>query len=866
MTTPGRPSAEDVFDHAVDLPASARAAYLDAACAGDDALRAEVEALLAADNRAADGFLAGEADLGDLAAALAARAGPAPAAGDQVGAWRLLRELGAGGMGTVHLAERTRGGFAQQVAVKLVRPGLDTDEILARFARERQLLAGLEHPHIARLVDGGRTDDGRPFLVMEHVDGRPIDLYCDHHGLDVAARLRLFLDVCAAVAHAHRHLVVHRDLKPGNVLVTADGVVKLLDFGIAKVLDADDGAGLQTMTGARLHSPRYASPEQVAGRPVTTAADIYSLGVILYELLTGRSPYPGTDGSLVELERLVREHRPIPPSTTGRGRAGAAAVPDRRALAGLDADLDAIVLKTLRKEPERRYASVDALAEDVRRHLAGLPVRARPDSWRYRLGKFAQRHRAAVGVGAAALVLVAAAGTVGFVQTRRADQEQRAAAQIGGFLQTMLGSLDPDVARGQDTALLRGLLDEAATSLADGTVLAAAARADLHETIGRSYNVIADYDPAVAHLERALALRSAPADRRRVLADLGLTLHDAGRYAEAEARLREARDLAGDAPDPAVLDFRLGHALEAQNRQDEAEPLLRRAAAAVTDRIDLPQRPEIVGGLGSYLMYNHQAYTEAESLLTAALALCPATPGSGVLQPPTFLLALSTLHRYRGDAERAEDFGRRALAGYLAVLPADHPSVANAKDQLASILEQQERWDEAETLYREAYEALRASLGPDHRDVGTTANNFAGMLRKSGRPDEAAPYYDEAVRIYRAALGADHVWVGIVLGGVVANELERGNYAAAEAVADECLAIRRATFGPDHWRVAMVENMRGVCLAARGARDEAEVVLRASRDALHDAFGPDHEASRRADRRLAAFYAGSGEPSDSSRR
>ncbi|HPF36279.1 MAG TPA: protein kinase [Candidatus Krumholzibacteria bacterium] len=839
MSGDPRPNAEDLFDHAADLPPAERAAYLDAAYAGDDALRREVDELLAADARAG-GFLRGEADLSDLAAALDARSGPAPSPGDRVGAWRLLRELGAGGMGTVHLAEREEGGFTQRVAVKLVRAGMDNAEMLERFRRERQLLAGLEHPHIARLIDGGRTADGRPFLVMEHVDGAPIDRHCADRGLDVPARLRLFLDVCAAVAHAHRHLVVHRDLKPSNVLVTADGGVKLLDFGIAKVLDAD--AADATLTGRRVLSPRYASPEQVEGRPVTTAADVYSLGVILYELITGRSPYPDPGDSLVAMERHVREHRPSPPSTTSHARGrGAVAVRGMKA----DSDLDAIVLKTLRKEPERRYAGVDALADDLRRFLGGRPVLARPDFLGYRLGKFARRNRTAVLVTAAALMVTAAAGAAGLRQARRAEQEQRAAAEIGAFLEDMLASLDPEVAQGQDTALLRGLLDRAAATLDHGDVPSAAA-ARLHGVVGRTLVAIGEGEAALPHLRRAADLGTTPAERRAALSDLGWGLFDAGRYEEAADRLRESRAVPAATPADAVLDFRLGKTLEARGDMDEAESLLRLAA----DDGD----PSHLRGLAAFLMYNRQAYAETDSLLTAALDACGAGATAGVLEPPTILLTRSTLRRYQGDQTAAEAAAREALAGFRAVLPPDHPTLANAKDQLASILEKQERWDEAEALFREAYLALRASLGPDHRDLGTTANNLAGCLRQSGKPDDAAPFYAEALRIYRASLGGDHSWVGIVLGSVAANELARGRPAAALEAADAALVLRRRDFGPDHWRTAMVESMRGEALGRLGRREEAEPELRRGHQALLTTLGPEHPITREAAARLDAFY------------
>ena len=387
----------------------------------------------------------------DRPAALPSIEADAPAdLGRALGPYRLSAVLGRGGMGTVYLADRTGGDFDQRVAVKILRRGMDTDDLLARFRRERRLLARLEHPNIARVVDGGSTDDGRPWLAMEFVDGEPIDVYAQQNGLDPRARIQLFLDVCGAVQHAHRNLVVHRDLKPGNVFVARDGSVKLLDFGIAKVIDPDDRDTSATATHVRLLSPRYGSPEQMRGEAVSTASDVYSLGVVLYELLTGRSPYADDTGELVDIERRVLRDEPVAPSTAitqedpahPRGIDTAAL---RRALRG---DLDTIVLKALRKEPARRYSSVDEFAEDLRRHLDGRPVLARPDSFGYRSRKFIQRNALAVG-GSAVLALALIATTVVTANLsvraqraqRAAESERATATATAGFLQDMMASI-----------------------------------------------------------------------------------------------------------------------------------------------------------------------------------------------------------------------------------------------------------------------------------------------------------------------------------------------------------------------------------------------------------------------------------------
>ncbi len=387
MRTPSSPEWDRVsliLDSLLDRPEHEWAAALDERCGDDAALRRQVLRLLAA-HRRANGFLSRPFSLaaptltGELEEAFAKEEVAAP---ERVGSWRLLRELGRGGMAVVYLAERTGEQFSQRGALKLVHAGLGSGEILARFRRERQILAGLNHPYIARLLDGGRAEDGRPYLIMEYVEGRPLTRYCRERALDVEARLRLFVNICHAVQHAHVRLVVHRDLKPSNILITDAGEPRLLDFGIAKLLAQDETAATLTRTGLPLMTPEYAAPEQLRGEAVSTATDVYALGLILYELLAGRHPWRDPIGAANGDSAGRRE--PPRPSLAMADRVL------RRRLAG---DLDTIVLMALREEPARRYASAEALARDIERHLAGLPVSARPDTVGYRARKFASRHR-----------------------------------------------------------------------------------------------------------------------------------------------------------------------------------------------------------------------------------------------------------------------------------------------------------------------------------------------------------------------------------------------------------------------------------------------------------------------------------------
>jgi non-specific serine/threonine protein kinase/serine/threonine-protein kinase len=561
----------ELFDGALAVDAAAREEFLRQACPDDDALRGEAASLVEAHERAGS-FLADAVLKGGLLV------DPAPdeddLSGVLIGPYRILALVGRGGMGSVYRAQRADAAYEKVVALKVVKRGMDTASVLARFQAERTILARLEHPHIARLLDGGSTDDGRPWLVMEYVDGQRIDRWVETRGLDTGARLRLFLDVCSAVAHAHRNLVVHRDLKPANVLVTPDGVAKLLDFGVAKLLDPAETDG--TVTAMVPLTPEYASPEQLKGDPVTTAADVYSLGVVLYELLTGRRPYRLNSRRPSEVARVVCEQEPERPSTAASRppdadrqttETGALTTVGERRARELAGDLDAVVLMALRKEPPRRYSSVEQLADDIRRHLDGRPVRARPDTFTYRAGKFVRRNRAAAAL--AALVALSLAGGMATTlwQARVARAERALAEQrfqdvrrmANSFLFEFHDSIAelPGATRARELVVRRALeyLDKLAAQAGDDPALQLEL-ADAYEKLGTVQGAagqanLGDLGGATASFRKGLdALRKASAARpddhdvaARLMSQnvrLGRILSDAGRFDEALARQREA--------------------------------------------------------------------------------------------------------------------------------------------------------------------------------------------------------------------------------------------------------------------------------------------------------------------------------------
>ena len=701
-----------LFVETLEQPPSQRAAHVARAAAGDDALRAAVQALRDAAERA-PAFLETPvvrvAGLWPAVSGDAVRDEPPEAAGAAVGRYRLLRPLGRGGMGSVYLAERADGAFEQRVALKLLRRGLDTDDVLARFRAERQILASLAHPHIARLLDGGASADGRPYLVMEHVEGEPITAWCDARRLSTEARLRLFCAVGRAVQYAHGNLVVHRDLKPSNILVTGDGEPRLLDFGIAKVLDEAPADAPHTRTGARLLTPEYASPEQLRGEPVGTASDVYQLGVLLFRLLAGVHPFAGEGG---DAPPPTRATAPLPSEAVLRAPDPAALAATmgqpsaQRLRARLRGDLDTIVRRALHPEAERRYTTAGQLVEDVERHLAGRPVLARPDTALYRTRTFVRRNAAGVLVAAALLVLLAGYAVTVTAQARRLAAERdlaRAEAaeveQLSYFLVELFWGGDPREPM-KEPATGRLLLDEA-----HRRVLRMDERpgvqARMLDALGRVYYMLGDYAQASGLLERALA------NQRRVHAG---PHHD---VADALASLGFLRSLQGD------------HA--------DAEALDREAAAIYRElgRTDYPQFASILKQLALTLA-ERGAHAEAEALAREGLALRRAALGPDHAEVATSLATLGHVLERAGRHAEALPAHEDALRIRRRIYPAEHALVSASLRDVGGALRHAGDLPRAERLLRDALAMQHRLLGDGHPELAVTRDLLADVLRARG--------------------------------------------------------------------------------------------------------------------------------------
>jgi serine/threonine-protein kinase len=800
---------KQVLDEALDLGPAERMEFLASACGSEPDVRAEVESLLAAEEEAGD----------FIEEPVFASTGRPLAAGQRVGAWRVVREIGRGGMGAVYLAERADEEFEKRVALKVIRRSAGSEEIVRRFRTERQILAGLDHSHIARLLDGGTTEDGRPFLVMEHVEGRPIDEFFEMERLSLRQQLEVFQTVCLAVHFAHQNRVVHGDLKPGNILVGSDGAPRLVDFGIAEILASDHPEeAAETGAAPRPMTLAFASPEQVKGGVVTTASDVYSLGVLLYGLLTGRSPYGAPPPVGEDLVRAILDLEPLPPSRTG----GAG---ERKRLAG---DLDSIVARAMHKDPQQRYSSAEQLAADLRLHLDGFPVQAHAGTSSYRFGKFVRRHKLGAAAAAAFVAVVLGATVELSILYREADRERERAEAVSGFLVDLFEISEPSESRGR-TVTAREILDQGRRKISRELSDKPELRADLMNTMGRVYRGLGLYEPARGLLEEGLSLRRAtlgnehPAVARSLLA-LALLRREEGHEAAAEPLLREALDI--------------------QRRNG----LTGTAEHAVA-----------LSSLGAIHEGRHE-YGEAERLYRESLALKRRLSGAESEDTARGLSQLAHLLHVRGELGQAEPLYREALALRRKVLGDDHPDVAKTLSNLGSLLEDRGDAAGAEAVYRDVLERRLKIFGPHHPSVASSLSNLGFALQAQGRHREAEPLYRQALAIADERLGPQHPSRAVYLRNLASALLAQERAAEAEPLAREALEIFRSDPEAPS-RVATAESVFGGCLAGLGRFAEAEPLLLGSYAVLaREPEASGARAARAALDRIIRLYTAWGRP------
>ena len=788
---------QTLFEAALEKEPSYRITFLKEACKDDVDLYREVSSLLAADQQL-NSLLDGQA----LDAVTYAGFEPDQDDVDlsQIGPYRVVKELGRGGMGLVLLAERADGQFDQRVALKVIKRGMDSDMIVRRFVRERQILARLKHPNIAHLLDGGVAPDGRPFFAMEHVEGTPLTHYCNKHATTIEQRLRLFVKVCDAVQYAHRNLVVHRDLKPGNILVTQTGDVKLLDFGIARLLndDRDQNEPTQfTEAGMRVLTPEYAAPEQVRGEVITTQADIYALGVVLYELLTGLRPLKVGSHTPAVVEAVVCHEVPkrasskILENTDLETTHGQLASRVARKLRG---DLDTICARALHKEPERRFASAAEMRADVLRYLHGLPIQARSDAVSYRLRKFVGRHKAGVAVSMSFIALLAA--VIVLYTLRLSDERDRArleaakAEQTTAFLASLFEASDPVVAEG-DTLNARQILDLGSERIQEELADQPEVQVKLLTVIGDAYQSLALFPRSEEHYQSAFdhmvslddTLTAEAATLLLNLADIRHSLSDfkAALAFEERALAIQTHVYGEEHPDIAQTLLKMGSVNRSLGNYEEAFPLYRRAVAINEQTLpkDDPELGWSINNLG-WALHSRGYYEEAEE---------------------SYLKAVALQREYLGN---------------------DHPDLAFTLNNLGGLLWTTGRIEEGEPLVRESLTIRENLYGGDHPATMMSVNNLAGLLFRKGDWEGAEPLYRKTVEVNRKRLGENHRYVASGLGSLGNVHLKKGELEQAEALHKQSLAIRLTLFGHEHRQVASSKTSLATVYREQGAFTDAE--------------------------------------------
>ncbi|MCH9646614.1 MAG: serine/threonine-protein kinase [Deltaproteobacteria bacterium] len=867
---------QEVFYLAADLPLEERRAFLERECSEEE-IRLEVESLIATDQT--DPHFLGAPLVEELVQ------------GTSIGPYEVLRELGRGGMGTVYLAvskgEQSSVATGQQVAVKVINRGMNSPFAVSRFAQERQILATLDHPHIARFLDGGVMADGRPYLAMEFIDGLPIDAYCDRHELSLNQRLELFLQVCGAIHHAHRKLYVHRDLKPSNVLVSAEGIAKVLDFGTAKLLDPAHRLGgvASTAMGVSLLTPGYASPEQLRGEPIDTLTDVYGLGLLLYELLSGHRAYQIEEGNPIGWVRAVCETEPAKPSAvvrrhsqspsaardeatfvgTGSGIGVPITAPKiveakgaqlRRLQRSLEGDLDKIVLMALRKEPNRRYSSVEQMAEDLRRHLLGLPVQANRGTLVYRARRFAQRHPKALTAASVALLSMLLFGGSLLRQIHqtqrqqaRAELEREKAEHVSGFLVDLFERVER-ASPGEAGLSARELLDRGAAKILRISDQPPELRGALLEALGAGYQKMALFEEALPLLEEALRLRTEALGERHLdtatsfyrLAELYL---DLSRYEEAlhllekslairKAELGEEHALVG------VSYSMLAFAYLFLGDYDLAQENVLRAIAIQRSELHsqdlaLAQSLQTLGNIYRF----EKDYDRALANLSEAVEIQERALGPESTVLGEILHDLAVVYQRLSRFEEGKEAFGRSIAITGKALGEGHPTVAMSQHGLGVLLTEMGDLSGGAKLMRQAIRKMEMALGEESNNIAIMIYNLGYAYLQAGDLAEAEPLMLEALGLQEKDLGVDHPFIAFTVNSLGAIARQRGDFERAQSLLTRGLEIRQARLGVDHPSVAISLHELAKLHRDQKEFETAEALLREALEIRQQAPQPD---------------------------
>jgi serine/threonine protein kinase/tetratricopeptide (TPR) repeat protein len=737
--------------------------------------------------------------------------GPTERAGDQIGRYRLVEKIGEGGFGIVYHAEQLTP-VRRSVALKIIKAGMDTRQVIARFETERQALAMMEHTSIAKVFDAGATETGRPYFVMELVKGDRITDYCEQNRLSVSARLCLFIKVCHAIQHAHQKGVIHRDIKPSNVLVVqqdGEATPKVIDFGIAKAIQAQSG-GMTPVTALDqlIGTPAYMSPEQAlfSSGNIDTRSDIYSLGVLLYELLTGKPPfsYDFLTTRIDEMRRIIREEDPRRPSE--------AAPRNGKEKHSVARDLDLIAMKALEKDRSRRYETASAFADDIQRHLGHQPILAAPPSVGYTLRKFASRHTLLLTSVAAVSAAILSGAFISAWQAVRATRAQARSDQVKIFLESMLKGVGPSVALGRDITIVREILDQTAERIGNELRQQPAVEAELRALIGEVYVELGEYAKAETMQQAALHLAKQVygpehPEVASALDNMAVLRYRQGRLDEAVAHERQAlamriKFLGKDDPKVAMSLINLAVFLQEQSKLDEAESVSRQAVAA------------------SRKAFGHNSQYAITSLNNLATVLC--------------------LHGEKNKLQEVQDIFQEVLAAQRKLFGKDHPDVATSLNNLAKVLADQGRRADAEQMFREALAMRKKILGEDHPDVAQTLDSLAGTVQDANKLADAEAMYRQALAIRTKALGSEHPYVALSLNNLADVLEDEGKISEAEAMQREALAIQRKVLGNEHLDVARsLQNLARLSESSGTAADR-EIMLKESLATRQKLLGNGH--------------------------